>query len=203
MAAKELIHLHAECELYFNALWGDESRPLVFGDGNDQQPPLMLIGEAPGEQEALQRKPFVGKAGKNLTAFLEGVDLARSDLYISNVVKIRPSKTSKAGRIVNRPPTTAEIELFLPWLYREIALVRPKRIVTLGNVALHAFIPGQVIGQCHGQWQQIVVEAVDTKPFRVPLYPLYHPASVIYNRALTPVYQQDLDHLRTTMTAMA
>ena len=83
---------------------------LVFGEG-PQNPKLMLIGEAPGEQESLQGRPFVGKAGKNLDHFLELAGLAREEIYISNVVKIRPTKTGSTGRLSNRPPTKEEIAL--------------------------------------------------------------------------------------------
>ena len=75
---------------------------LVFGEG-PQNPKLMLIGEAPGEQESLQGRPFVGKAGKNLDHFLELAGLAREEIYISNVVKSRPTKTGSTGRLSNRP----------------------------------------------------------------------------------------------------
>ena len=86
---------------------------LVFGEG-PQNPKLMLIGEAPGEQESLQGRPFVGKAGKNLDHFLELAGLAREEIYISNVVKIRPTKTGSTGRLSNRPPTKEEIAFFRP-----------------------------------------------------------------------------------------
>ena len=77
---------------------------LVFGEG-PLHPKLMLIGEAPGEQETLMGRPFVGKAGKNLDRFLELAGMRREEIYISNAVKIRPTKTGKTGRISNRPPT--------------------------------------------------------------------------------------------------
>ena len=181
MAIDVLERFKAECTEYFLRLWDNEPQPLVFGDGKQDAPTLMLIGEAPGEQEARQGKPFVGKAGKNLTEFLLAVGLSRSELYISNVVKIRPSKVSAAGRTVNRPPTQNEIAQFAPWLYREIAIVRPKAIVTLGNVALHAFVPKEeTIGDCHGHWRDICIQTTDST-IRLSLFALYHPASVIYN----------------------
>ena len=90
---------------------------LVFGEG-PLHPKLMLIGEAPGEQETLQGRPFVGKAGQNLDHFLALAGLSREEIYISNAVKIRPTKTGKTGRISNRPPTQEEIALFRPWLLR-------------------------------------------------------------------------------------
>ncbi len=186
-----------ECAAFFEPLW--PQRPLVFGDGLRESPVLMLIGEAPGEQESLQGKPFVGKAGKNLTEFVEAVGLKRSDMYISNVVKVRPTKRSAAGRIVNRPPNREEIELFTPWLMREIALVRPHALVTLGNVALHAFA-SESIGDCHGAWRRAVVSPPGAPAFTLPHFPLYHPASVIYRRELKSVYEDDLNALSATLS---
>ena len=159
---------------------------LVFGEG-PLHPKLMLIGEAPGEQETLMGRPFVGKAGKNLDRFLELAGMRREEIYISNAVKIRPTKTGKTGRISNRPPTKEEIALFRPWLLREIDLVAPQVIATLGNVPLFAVTGDRklTMGEAHGR----VMEAGDTGR---RLFALYHPASLIYNRALEPVYEQDV-----------
>lgn len=159
---------------------------LVFGEG-PLHPKLMLIGEAPGEQETLMGRPFVGKAGKNLDRFLELAGMRREEIYISNAVKIRPTKTGKTGRISNRPPTKEEIALFRPWLLREIDLVAPQVIATLGNVPLFAVTGDKrlTIGEAHGR----VMEAGETGRL---LFALYHPASLIYNRALEPVYEQDV-----------
>lgn len=177
-------------------LWPAEEKPLVFGEGRADHPPIMLIGEAPGEQETLQRRPFVGKAGKNLDGFLEVMRLRREDIYISNVVKIRPTKVSAKGSVSNRPPSREELLLFTPYLMEEILLVQPKVIVTLGNVALKALMgPKAVIGDMHGRASQAQVSH-EKKQGEFAIFPLYHPASIIYNRALTQVYQQDLVQLR-------
>lgn len=189
-----------ECTAFFEKLSPEGRCSLVFGDGNWRHPLLMLIGEAPGEQETLQGRPFVGKAGKNLTAFLEAVGIDRKELYVSNVVKVRPTKISSAGRVVNRPPNREEKLLFTPWLMREIAIVRPDALVTLGNVALQAFAENTV-GNVHGQWQRVVVAPPEKEAFTLPLFPLYHPASVIYNRSLAEVYQADLMTLRDSLLA--
>lgn len=163
-----------------------EKKVLVHGEG-DPGARVMLIGEAPGEQETLLRRPFVGKAGKNLDEFLALAGIDRAQLYVTNTVKYRPTKRSAAGNPVNRPPTREEVNLFLPWLKREIALVQPEVIVTLGNVPLKALL-GQkaVIGALHGElqaWENLRV------------YPMYHPASLIYTRALRPVYEADVRKL--------
>ena len=158
---------------------------LVFGEG-PMKPRLMLIGEAPGEQETLQGRPFVGKAGKNLDRFLELAQLRRDEIYISNTVKLRPSKIGRTGRVSNRPPTREEIELFKPWLLREISLVNPLTIATLGNVPLKALTGnGMTIGQVHGAFTTSCCEGRQ-------VFALYHPASMIYNRSLEAVYEEDV-----------
>lgn len=204
MAQTPMDRFRRECAHFFDTLWAGDQKPLVFGDGCITEPLLMLIGEAPGEQEALQGKPFVGKAGKNLDEFMQVLGLNRQSLYISNVVKIRPSKLSAAKRVVNRPPTREETELFLPWLMREIALVKPRALVTLGNVALHAFAPkGEGIGDCHGRWRRAVVHPPKGEAFTLPLFPLYHPASVIYRATLKETYLADLQTLSNTLRSSA
>ena len=173
----------AELKAFVDELYEGDKKVLVYGEGAIGAR-VMLIGEAPGEQETLLGRPFVGKAGRNLDAFLETARLDRSALYVTNTVKFRPTKLSPAGRVVNRPPTQEEVRLFLPWLKREIALVKPECVVTLGNVPLKALMGRRaVIGDLHGQF----AEADGLR-----LYPMYHPASLIYNPALREVYRDDI-----------
>lgn len=167
-----------------------QGKTIVFGEGA-RSPVLMMIGEAPGGEEEKQGRPFVGKAGKNLSAFLEVLGLKREEIYISNVVKLRPVKESpKTGKAVNRPPSGEEIAFFLPFLQEEIAMVAPKVIVTLGNVPLKAVSgeKGAVIGDYHGKPLPLAEGRI--------LFALYHPAAVIYNRSLQAVYDGDLLALR-------
>jgi len=199
MAQPGLRRMQQECVQFFDALWAGDQRPLVFGDGLEKEPVLMLIGEAPGEQEALEGKPFVGRAGRNLNTFLECLGLSREEIYLSNVVKLRPTKTSASGRTSNRPPTKEELELFVPWLMREIALIQPRALVTLGNVALRAFLHGESIGKCHGKWHQAVVRPPQVAAMTLPLFALYHPASVIYRAELKETYMRDLEVLRESL----
>lgn len=173
----------AELTQFIQKLYEGERKVLVFGEGAVGAP-VMLIGEAPGEQESLQGRPFVGKAGKNLDAFLADAGLQRDQLYVTNVVKFRPTKLSPAGRTVNRPPTQEEVRLFLPWLFREIDGVGPKYVVTLGNVPLKALLGReQTVGEAHGRMIDWNGRA---------LFAMYHPASVIYNPSLKAVYRQDI-----------
>ncbi len=127
----------SELKAFADAQDGFESCKLVYGEGKIGAH-LMLIGEAPGEQETIQGRPFVGKAGKNLDEFLAMVGIDREELYVTNTVKIRPTRISKAGRTINRPPTQDEITRILPWLKREIALIQPENNVTHGNMQLKA-----------------------------------------------------------------
>ncbi len=172
-----------EMSAFFNKLYAEDGRILVYGEGK-KGAPIMLIGEAPGEQETLAGRPFVGKAGKNLDRFLELTGFDRAQLYISNAVKFRPTKKSDAGRLVNRAPTREEVALFLPWLKKEIELVDPGCVVTLGNTSLKALLgPKAAIAEHHGRFVRF--------DGRV-LFPIYHPAALIYNRSLGEVYERDL-----------
>ena len=188
----ELDRMREELNRLIADLYEGEKKILVHGEG-EIGARVMLVGEAPGEQETLMGRPFVGKAGKNLDEFLELAGLERSQLYVTNAVKFRPTKRSAAGRTVNRPPTREEVSLFLPWLRREIELVAPEVIVTLGNVPLRALTgPKSVIGDVHGAFQ-------DADGLR--LYPMYHPASLIYNPALREVYAEDIRRLSAHLRA--
>ncbi len=184
-----------ECEAFFAPLFPGEDKQLVFGEGRADSPVLMLVGEAPGEQEVLKRKPFVGKAGKNLDAFLEIARLPREEIFVTNTVKIRPTKRGASGRVSNRAPNAEELALFIPWLEREIALVAPKAIVTLGNVPLRALMGAKAtIGDMHGRWHRT--------PSGRALFALYHPASIIYRRELAPVYESDVRALAMTIETL-
>ena len=190
-ALTQLARLNEECAAYFDDLYAPDRKVYVFGDG-DARARVALVGEAPGEQETLLGKPFVGRAGKNLESFLAATGLRRADLYITNTVKFRPTRLSPTGRTVNRPPTREEIALFCPWLQREMGIVAPKWIVSLGNVPLRALTGKPLaIGSVHGQ----VLES----ELGAPLFALYHPASVLYNPKLREVYARDLEALREEM----
>jgi DNA polymerase len=185
--------LQKECAAFFRQIYVGEDRVLVFGEGNPS-PKLLLVGEAPGEQEALEGRPFVGKAGLQLNSFIEMLDFSREEIYITNAVKFRPTRISTAGHAVNRTPTAEEIALWRPWLLREISLLKPHIIATLGNIALRA-VTGRVIaiGEVHGTC------IPDTNP---PVFALYHPASILYRRALSETYQEDVRRLQLLLQKM-
>lgn len=166
--------------------YGYEPEELVFGVGNPNAE-VLLIGEAPGAEEVAAGEPFVGKAGKNLNEFLSATGIARETLYITNVVKFRPYRVSASGRKSNRPPSKKEIALCAGCLEEEISAIVPKVIVTLGNTALQAVLGEEMrIGICHG-----MVQAVEP-----PVFPLYHPASIIYRPSLREEYARDMEKLR-------
>lgn len=168
---------------------------VVFGEGKEHAQ-ILLIGEAPGENEEKQGKPFVGAAGKNLMEFLDILGLTREDIYITNVVKIRPYKISeKTGKRINRTPNKIEFDASVPILKRQIEYIHPRIVVTLGNTALRAvyFDNKITIGDVHGR--PIGMEGYT-------LFPLYHPASIIYNRALKDTYIDDVKRLKSYMNNM-
>ena len=162
-----------------------EDRKIVFGEGFSDKPQIMLIGEAPGANEEKEGRPFVGSAGKNLNEFLELINLKRENIYISNVVKLRPFKLSeKTNKPVNRPPNKEELDFFIPYLLKEIEIISPQIVVTLGNTSLRAVYEAKAsIGDVHGQ-------LIDMENYK--LFPLYHPASIIYNRSLKDTYTNDV-----------
>lgn len=169
-----------------------EGQEFVFGDGNTDAR-LLLVGEAPARDEVRLSKPFVGAAGKNLNEFLDMLGIKREEIYITNAIKYRLSEvSSKTGRLVNRPAKKEEIETSREFLIEEINIIKPEYIVTLGNVPLKAVTgdTDSIIGKLHGK-----VTDIEILGDKYKLFPLYHPASIIYNRDLKEVYINDLKEL--------
>ena len=167
---------------------------LVFGQG-PECPRVVLVGEAPGAQEVAQGRPFSGQAGKNLDGFLAATGLEREELFITNTVKLRPCVVSPNGRTRNRPPNREELRFFIPWLQRELALLSPKLVVTLGNTPLRALTDEKAsVGALHGS----PVSGGDG----MQLFCLYHPAAVIYDRSLRPVMEEDLGRLSALIAGL-
>lgn len=172
---------------------------MVFGQGCPDAK-IMLVGEAPGAEEIRLKKPFVGKAGENLNVFLKAVGLEREQIYITNVVKFRPFVESANCRRRNRTPSVREQMHQAVFLLREIELIKPEIVVTLGNIALRAVSCDKkaVVGALHGRNMQMTHGA-----HAFCLFSLYHPASIIYNQSLKEVYAADLKALGALAGAMA
>ncbi len=154
----------------------------VLGEGNPHAK-VMFIGEAPGEQEDKQGRPFVGPAGKFLDELLGTIGLKREDVYISNVVKYRPPG--------NRDPTPEEKEQCMPWLKMEIALVKPEVIVPLGRHSLGHFFAKLSITNAHGKPQRIAYPTEDGKGGALTIFPIYHPAAALHNGGLRQALYDD------------
>jgi uracil-DNA glycosylase family 4 len=155
---------------------------VVFGVG-DPSADLMFVGEAPGFHEDQQGKPFVGQAGKLLDKLLAGIGLEREQVYIANVLKCRPPG--------NRDPQPDEIEACEGHLFRQISLIEPKVVATLGNFATK-LLSGKPTGitRVHGAEQEATLGGR-----RVLLYPLYHPAAALYTPAMLKVLEEDFRRL--------
>ncbi|HBQ65134.1 MAG TPA: uracil-DNA glycosylase [Clostridiales bacterium] len=200
---------------------------VVTGSG-DPDSRIMLIGEAPGKQEVLEGKPFVGKAGRILDDFFACLAIKRDEVYITNAIKYRLEKPGRRSYSrVNRPAKRQEILADSFCLLEEIRIIHPLLLVTLGNVALTAisnlFFAKSAkkeilhIGETHGRLMgfragvsddsRAVFSECVADPYGLSregeelpendtgLFPLYHPASIIYNRSLERVYREDLARL--------
>lgn len=155
---------------------------VVFGSGAPDAD-LMFVGEAPGFHEDKQGIPFVGQAGKLLDRLLEGIGLTRADVFVANVLKCRPPG--------NRDPVPDEIESCEPYLFRQIELIEPRVIATLGNFATK-LLSGKQLGitRVHGQPQEVTLGGR-----RLLLYPLYHPAAALYTPRMLSVLEEDFARL--------
>ncbi len=150
---------------------------LVMGVGNDNAE-IIFIGEAPGKNEDLKGEPFVGAAGKFLDEMLVQIGMDRSQVYITNIVKYRPPN--------NRDPLPDEKKAFWPYLLRQIAVIKPKVIVTLGRHSMEYFLPDRRITQIHGQPKRINFGGK-----KLVVLPLYHPAAALYNASLKETLVED------------
>jgi DNA polymerase len=150
---------------------------LVFGDGNIDCE-VMFIGEAPGFHEDKQGKPFVGRAGQLLNQLLTEIGWKRENVYISNIVKRRPPE--------NRDPLPEEIEAYKPYLAKQIEIIKPKVIATLGRFSMNYFLPLAKISNDHGK-------IFETKDFII--YPLYHPAAALRSTTVLEDLRRDFKKL--------
>ena len=158
----------------------------VIGEG-DHDADIVFIGEAPGRNEAKTGRPFCGAAGKILDDLLASIQVPRENVYITNIVKDRPQN--------NRDPLPEEIEIYGPFLDRQIEIIEPKVIVTLGRYSMEYIMKKfglgdklKTIGLMHGK-------SFDANGIKI--IPLYHPAAAIYNRKLIKTLEEDFKILKT------
>jgi uracil-DNA glycosylase family 4 len=152
-------------------LWKSRKKA-VPGEGNPQAK-VLFIGEAPGSSEDLQGRPFVGEAGKFLENLLSRIGFSREDVFICNVVKCRPPR--------NRPPKLVEVETCTPYLERQMKIINPESVVTLGNCSTsyifsRAHLPFSGITMVHGKFHQISLNGM-----RLKVFSTFHPAAALYS----------------------
>lgn len=147
---------------------------VVPGEGSEEAA-IVFIGEAPGWNEDQQGRPFVGSAGQFLDELLASIGLKREEVYICNVIKCKPP--------TNRDPLPAEIQACRKWLDRQLELIHPKIIVTLGRYSMARFFPGETISKAHGKAR---------KEGDTLYYAMYHPAAALHQQSLRPIIQADM-----------
>ena len=165
------------CQLYKSAT------NMVFSDGNPKSR-IMLIGEAPGHDEDLQAKPFVGRSGKLLDKMLEAIDLNREKVYIANIIPWRPP--------ANRRPTEDEINSCLPFILKHIEIVKPSALMLLGSTATFAILRNKEgISKIRGKWVDLKINQMT-----IPTMPTFHPAFLLRQPGQKKHVWTDLQSLR-------
>lgn len=162
--------LVTKCQLCHLCSLSEMRLSVVVGEGKVPAD-LMIVGEAPGEEEDKQGRPFVGRSGQLLTKILESVNINRQDIYITNTVKCRPPK--------NRDPSKEEIISCQAYLHHQLYFIKPKILLTLGTPAFRTILDlKSPISQCRGNWYTVNVAYMD-----MPLYimPLFHPSYLLRN----------------------
>lgn len=155
-----------------------EARDIIPGEGNPEAR-LLFIGEAGGFHEARLRRPFVGNAGALLNRLLEKIGLSREEVYITNVVKARPPE--------NRDPTFAEIAAYRIYLDRELEVIKPELMVTLGRYSMGRFLAGKKITEVHGQFLRVE---------GVLVVPMFHPAAALRSQEVMDKLVADFARLK-------
>lgn len=166
--------LYAEIELCQQCGIAEFRTKVVPGEGAGNAD-ILFIGEAPGWHEDQQGRPFVGPAGQFLDELLASISLKREQVYIANIIKCRPT--------ANRDPLPAEISNCRQWLDKQVELISPKMIVTLGRYSLSHFFPGKSISKIHGTTQ---------KRDGVVYFAMYHPAAALHQRNLRQAIEADM-----------
>ena len=182
-AATSLGQLRAAMDAYDGCALKHRATQLCFSDGNPEAQ-IMLVGEGPGEQEDRQGKPFVGRAGQLLDRMLAAIGLDRTKVYIANMVPWRPPG--------NRNPTPDELAQCAPFLHRQVELVNPRLLVTLGNVPTQSlFATSQGITRLRGQWKTLEINS-----WRGPVLPTLHPAFLLRTPSAKAQAWRDMLSLR-------
>lgn len=168
------------------------AKNLVVGEGNPDAD-IVFIGEAPGKREDEQGLPFIGASGKFLNEMLVSIGLQRSDIFITNIVKYRPPN--------NRDPSPQEKKDFLPYLQRQLEVIAPKVIVTLGRHSSNCFLPDLQISKAHGEPKRISLQFKENDDvLEVVILPLYHPAAALYNGGMRQTLLNDFANIPTILT---
>ena len=155
---------------------------VVFGAGNPEAE-IMFIGEAPGKKEDETGQPFVGSSGRILDKMLADMHIKRENVYITNICKCRPPK--------NRDPLPEEIKSCWPWLEKQIAIIDPKVIITLGKYALNCFLPTAKISKVHGHIISLNIKKIGS----INLLPFYHPAAARINKKTRTLFNEDFQKI--------
>ncbi len=161
----------------------------VPGEG-DPEADIVFVGEAPGAEEDRQGRPFVGASGKFLETMLESVGMTRDQVFITNIVKYRPPN--------NRDPLPIEIKECLPYLLKQLDIIRPKLVIFLGRHAMSVFFPELKISQAHGQAIRRSYAHAGEHREQVFL-PLYHPAAALYNGSMRDTLLEDFAQIPTLL----
>jgi DNA polymerase len=166
----------------------------VPGEGNPESQ-IMLIGEAPGQSEDIEGKPFVGAAGRFVETLLSEIGLSRDDIFICNIVKCRPPR--------NREPHLTEIQACTPYLDRQIKIIKPKLIVTLGNYSTayifsKANLPFNSITQVRGKFYHTTI-----LDMQITIFPTFHPAAALYSAKYKEMLQRDFQLLKNELAGRA
>lgn len=159
------------------------SRSKVVPGEGPEDADLLFIGEAPGWYEDQQGRPFVGSAGAFLDELLASIGLSRQQVYIANVIKCRPPG--------NRDPLASEIQACCKWLDRQMEIIQPKMVVTLGRYSLARYFPNESIGRVHGRAR---------KMGDVIYYPMYHPAAALHQGGLRKTIEADMLRIPEILT---
>ncbi len=175
--AKELQKIKVDMEADKKLPLISKPEDVIPGDGNPNAE-IVFIGEAGGYHESIQRKPFVGNAGKLLDQMLRTIGLPRESVYITNMVKTRPPE--------NRDPTPDELSIYSKYLDRELEVIQPKVIITLGRFSMGKFLPGVTISSVHGK-----VQRVKWKNHDIVVVPMYHPAAALRNGNMMFSFKDD------------